>query len=44
MRISRALFALALAMLAIPTATAGTLDTPQQLDRERAVVRILARP
>lgn len=44
MAILRKMLGPILALLAIPAAYAGTLDTPQQLDRERAVVQILARP
>jgi len=44
MAIVRKLLGPVLALLAIPAASAGTLDTPQQLDRERAVLQVLARP
>lgn len=44
MKALRMVLALLLGMIALPAATAGTLDTPQQLERERTTVRILARP
>lgn len=44
MKAMRIILSLLLGMIALSAATAGTLDTPQQLERERTLLRVLARP